>query len=62
MSMAYARALFEDACLRGLNGEPDMEEMSYVDSQVVPELPFFSSRVRLDHNGRPLCPLPCKKP
>ena len=51
LSMAYAGALFADACLRGLNGEPDVEEFCYVESQVVPELPFFSSRVRLGPNG-----------
>ena len=60
--MAYAGALFADACLRGLNGEPDVEEFSYVESQVVPELPFFSSRVRLGPNGQPLSPPPCQKP
>ena len=51
LSMAYAGALFADACLRGLNGEPDVEEFSYVESQVVPGLPFFSSRVRLGPSG-----------
>ena len=51
LSMAYAGALFADACLRGLNGEPDVEEFCYVESQVVPELSFFSSRVRLGPNG-----------
>lgn len=49
--MAYAGALFADACLRGLNGEPEVEEYTFVDSKVVPELAFFSSRVRLGPNG-----------
>lgn len=54
--MAYAGALFADACLRGLNGEPNVEEFTYVESSVVPELAFFSSRVRLGPNGA--APLP----
>jgi malate dehydrogenase len=49
--MAYAGALFADACLRGLNGEPDVEEYTFVESSVVAELPFFSSRVKLGPNG-----------
>ena len=57
LSMAYAGALFADACLRGLNGEPDVEEFCYVESQVVPELSFFSSRVRLGPSGEPVKPI-----
>ena len=57
LSMAYAGALFADACLRGLNGEPDVEEFCYVESQVVPELSFFSSRVRLGPSGELLNPM-----
>jgi hypothetical protein len=49
--MAYAGALFADACLRGLNGEPDVEEYSFVESNIVPELTFFSSKVKLGPNG-----------
>ncbi len=56
--MAYAGALFADACLRGLNGDPNVEEYSFVESNVVPELSFFSSKVKLGPNGaRPPCPL-----
>ncbi|KAK9908813.1 hypothetical protein WJX75_003241 [Coccomyxa subellipsoidea] len=51
LSMAYAGALFADACLRGLNGEPDVEEYSFVESNIVPELTFFSSKVKLGPNG-----------
>ena len=54
--MAYAGALFADACLRGLNGEPNVEEFTFVESSVVPELAFFSSRVRLGPNGVLLAP------
>ena len=50
--MAYAGALFADACLRGLDGAQGVEEFSYVESDKT-ELPFFSSRVRLGPNGEP---------
>lgn len=50
LSMAYAGALFADACLKGLNGVPDVVECSYVQSTVT-ELPFFASKVRLGKNG-----------
>jgi len=53
LSMAYAGALFADACLRGLNGEPDVEEYTFVESTIVPELAFFSSKVRLGPSGKP---------
>lgn len=50
LSMAYAGALFADACLKGLNGVPDVVECTYVQSSVT-ELPFFASKVRLGKNG-----------
>ncbi|XP_044494954.1 malate dehydrogenase, mitochondrial-like [Mangifera indica] len=50
LSMAYAGALFADACLEGLNGVPDIVECSFVQSSVT-ELPFFASKVRLGKNG-----------
>ncbi|XP_028755524.1 malate dehydrogenase, mitochondrial-like [Neltuma alba] len=50
LSMAYAGALFADACLKGLNGVPDVVECSFVQSGVT-ELPFFASKVRLGKNG-----------
>ncbi|XP_031284173.1 malate dehydrogenase, mitochondrial [Pistacia vera] len=50
LSMAYAGALFADACLKGLNGVPDVVECSFVQSTVT-ELPFFASKVRLGKNG-----------
>ncbi|ONK68906.1 uncharacterized protein A4U43_C05F17270 [Asparagus officinalis] len=50
LSMAYAGALFADACLKGLNGVPDVVECSFVQSSTT-ELPFFSSKVRLGKNG-----------
>lgn len=51
LSMAYAGALFADACLRGLNGEKDVAEYAYVESNVVPELSFFSTKVKLGPEG-----------
>jgi hypothetical protein len=48
--MAYAGALFADACLRGLNGEPNVVECSFVESNVT-ELPFFASKVKLGPKG-----------
>jgi malate dehydrogenase len=50
LSMAYAGALFADACLKGLNGVPDMVECSFVQSTIT-DLPFFASKVRLGKNG-----------
>ncbi|KAL2944502.1 Malate dehydrogenase 1 mitochondrial [Bienertia sinuspersici] len=50
LSMAYAGAIFADACLKGLNGVPDVVECSFVESNVT-ELPFFASKVRLGVNG-----------
>ena len=53
LSMAYAGALFADACLRGLEGESNVEEYSYVASSTT-ELPFFSTKVTLGKKGGPL--------
>ncbi|XP_074319308.1 malate dehydrogenase, mitochondrial-like [Silene latifolia] len=50
LSMAFAGAVFADACLKGLNGVPDVVECSYVQSDIT-ELPFFASKVRLGKNG-----------
>lgn len=43
-SFSYAGAIFADACLKGLNGVPDVVECSFVQSTVT-ELPFFASKV-----------------
>lgn len=51
LSMAYAGAIFADACLKGLNGVPDVVECSYVQSNIISELPFFASKVRIGKNG-----------
>ncbi|EFJ08326.1 hypothetical protein SELMODRAFT_131967 [Selaginella moellendorffii] len=51
LSMAYAGALFAEACLKGLNGVNNVIECTYVESSVVPGLSFFSSKVRLGKEG-----------
>jgi len=43
---SYAGALFADACLKGLNGVPNVVECSFVQSTIT-ELPFFASKVRV---------------
>lgn len=50
LSMAYAGAIFADACLKGLNGVPDVVECTFVQSCIT-ELPFFASKVMLGKNG-----------
>jgi malate dehydrogenase len=41
---SYAGAVFADACLKGLNGVPDIVECSFVQSSIT-DLPFFASKV-----------------
>lgn len=53
--MAYAGALFADSCLRGLNGDSNVFDYSYVESDIT-DVPFFSSRVDLGPEGETL---PC---
>ena len=48
--MAYAGALFADACMRGLNGEAGVVECTYVESTVT-DARFFASKVRLGPEG-----------
>ena len=50
LSMAYAAARMAEACLRGLSGEPDVYECTYVASTVT-DLPFFATKVRLGPGG-----------
>ena len=61
--MAYAGALFADSCLRGLNGDSNVFDYSYVESDVT-DVPFFSSRVDLGPDGthtlaHPVCVHDC---
>ena len=48
--MAYAGALFADSCLRGLNGDNNVFDYSYVESDIT-DVPYFSSRVDLGPEG-----------
>ncbi|KAF8390183.1 hypothetical protein HHK36_024705 [Tetracentron sinense] len=50
LSMAYAAARFVESSLRALDGDADVYECSYVQSELT-ELPFFASRVKLGKNG-----------
>ncbi|KAL8547231.1 hypothetical protein ACS0TY_006811 [Phlomoides rotata] len=50
LSMAYAAARFVESSLRALDGDTDVYECSYVQSDLT-ELPFFASRVKLGRNG-----------
>uniref|UniRef100_A0A7S3VRQ4 malate dehydrogenase n=2 Tax=Dunaliella tertiolecta TaxID=3047 RepID=A0A7S3VRQ4_DUNTE len=51
LSMAYAAARMAESTLMGLNGEPNIYECSYVQSDVVPDCPFFASKVLLGPGG-----------
>ncbi|RWV85729.1 hypothetical protein GW17_00052459 [Ensete ventricosum] len=50
LSMAYAAARFVESSLRALDGDGDVYECSFVQSDVT-ELPFFASRVKLGRKG-----------
>lgn len=50
LSMAYAAARMAESCLRGLNGEADVYECTYVASSIT-ELPYFASKCKLGPNG-----------
>lgn len=51
LSMAFAADRFVTALLRGLRGEVGVTECAYVESPVVPGVPFFSTRVELTKEG-----------
>lgn len=51
LSMAYAAARMAESTLLGLNGEANVYECTFVQSDVVPGVPFFSSKVLLGPNG-----------
>lgn len=50
LSMAYAAARFVESSLRALDGDSDVYECSFVQSELT-ELPFFASRIKLGKNG-----------
>ncbi|MEW5301172.1 MAG: hypothetical protein WDW36_004048 [Sanguina aurantia] len=51
LSMAYAASRFADSALRALSGDSAVIEYAYVASGVVPDLPFFASKIRLGPAG-----------
>ncbi|GAV85261.1 Ldh_1_N domain-containing protein/Ldh_1_C domain-containing protein [Cephalotus follicularis] len=50
LSMAYAAARFVESTLRALDGDGDVYECSFVQSDLT-DLPFFASRVKLGRKG-----------
>ncbi|KAJ6796054.1 malate dehydrogenase, chloroplastic-like [Iris pallida] len=50
LSMAYAAARFVESSLRALDGDGDVYECSFVQSELT-ELPFFASRIKLGKKG-----------
>ncbi|MQM02578.1 hypothetical protein Taro_035346 [Colocasia esculenta] len=50
LSMAYAGARFVESSLRALDGDGDVYECAYIQSELT-ELPFFASRVKLGRKG-----------
>lgn len=50
LSMAFAGARFTDKVLRAFNGEKNVQDYSYVQSDVTP-VPYFSTLVTLGKNG-----------
>jgi len=50
LSMAYAAARFAESCLRGLQGDK-VYECAYIESPLIPDVPYFASKVQLGPNG-----------
>lgn len=46
MHQAYAAARFAESVLLALNGEKDVVECTFVESDVHPDFKFFASKVR----------------
>lgn len=51
LSMAFAGAEFAFSLMKAARGDKGIVECTFVESNVVPEVPFFSSRVELGKNG-----------
>lgn len=51
LSMAYAAARMAESVLLGLNGEPNIYECAFVQSDVVADVPYFATKVLLGPNG-----------
>ncbi|KAL8123567.1 malate dehydrogenase, chloroplastic-like [Apium graveolens] len=50
LSMAYAAARFVESSLRALDGDTDVYECAFVQSELT-ELPYFASRIKLGKKG-----------
>lgn len=50
LSMAYAAARFVESSLRALDGDSDVYECSFIQSELT-ELPFFASRIKIGKQG-----------
>lgn len=50
LSMAYAAARFVESSLRALDGDGDVYECAYIQSELT-DLPFFASRIKLGKKG-----------
>ncbi|XP_010274931.1 PREDICTED: malate dehydrogenase, chloroplastic [Nelumbo nucifera] len=50
LSMAYAAARFVESSLRALDGDADVYECAFIQSELT-ELPFFASRVKMGKKG-----------
>lgn len=50
LSMAYAAARFAESCMRALDGDSDVYECAYIQSEVT-DLPFFATTVKLGKKG-----------
>jgi len=50
LSMAYSAAVFADLCLQGLGGSP-REAYAYIQSDVMPGLSFFASKIMVGPKG-----------
>ncbi|XP_018904817.1 malate dehydrogenase, mitochondrial isoform X2 [Bemisia tabaci] len=51
LSMAYAGAKFTFSLAKALHGESNVQEISYIESDVVPGVKYFSSPIILGKNG-----------
>lgn len=51
LSMAKAGAKFINSLVRGLNGEDNVIECAYVESDIIPECKWFSTPLKLGVNG-----------
>lgn len=51
LSMAYAGARFVKSYLRAMKGEKGVSECAFVESPLVPGVPFFSTRIELSAAG-----------